>query len=273
MIITEGIPEWLKISVGTCQGDREYQQDRMTYFTRKDHTGCMIAFLGIICDGMGGMKAGEQASACAVNTLQGCLNNRKWENMTGAELLYQCFLQMDLEVSGLKDQEGKLLYSGTTAVAVYIHMGELSVCSVGDSKVYLIRDGQMIPLTKEHNYQMLLDQGRKAGNTTEEEYQQGLSRKDALVSYIGMGHLPYVDLNQEPISLQPGDQLLLCSDGLYRAIPEEQLVILLERERNPEYGLTDAEVLIQAAVQAGNRPLDNITAMVIRCEIEGGKNI
>lgn len=257
MIIEKGIPDFLTVSVGSCQGDRTYQQDRLAYFARGN------TFLGIVCDGMGGMEGGEEASTCAVETLRECFRKEIWTQLHPAEFLYRSACQMDMEVFELADEAGRPLKCGTTAAAVYIEGDRLFWMSVGDSKIYLYRNGIIQPLTREHNYLMLLNQYLTEGRIKEEEYEKELSRRDVLVSYIGMGQLPFIDLSRESIQLEEGDQLLICSDGLYRAIPEDQIAVLMTREKDAVYGMADAALLIQAAEQAGQRPLDNITAMTV----------
>ena len=108
---------------------------------------------------------------------------------------------------------------------------------------------------------MLLDKRLQAKNITQELYEAELSRGEALVSYIGMNGLKYMDVSMEGIDLEPGDQILLCSDGFYRQCPEENLAEQLDQlTGDPE---TYASQLAENVIRNQPRGMDNTTLILI----------
>lgn len=121
--------------------------------------------------------------------------------------------EIDVSVAGIADAEGVPIGAGTTLAAVWIKENCMHWISVGDSKIYLVRGHQTRCLTTPHNYKMLLDKRKQAGTITSEQYEAELSRGEALVSYIGMNGLKYMDVSMEGLELEAEDQIVLCSDG------------------------------------------------------------
>lgn len=89
--------------------------------------------------------------------------------------------------------------------------------NIGDSRVYLVRDGKMLQLTHDQNYLTRLIEKVRNGEITEQE---ALShpKREALISYCGIRELSMVEINLQPLQLKSGDVIVLCSDGLYRLL-------------------------------------------------------
>jgi len=119
--------------------------------------------------------------------------------------------------------------------AVLDKLGKLYLTD-GDSKIFIIRKGEMASVVKEHNYLMVLNYRLKNGQITMKEYERELAYGAGLISYIGMGNLSLIDSNREPFQLADHDIILLCSDGLTNALTEEQILsIIMENPGNPGY--------------------------------------
>lgn len=130
-------------------------------------------------------------------------------------LLRQRIQEADAGMASLTDMGGWPLECGTTLVCAYARERRLYYAAVGDSRLYLIRGDGLLQLNEEHN---LLSRLRRQGKDGPSPQGQ------ALTSYIGMGGGLEIDCPDKPCHLEPGDMLLLCSDGVYRALMDEELV-------------------------------------------------
>ncbi len=208
-------------------GDRKNQQD--SYYVNVENGTNAV---GIICDGMGGLQGGELASQTAVQRFVESFEEVRY---TESNLYpYFCYKmrEIDQAVLSLKDEAGNPLYAGTTLVAVAIREGYLQWISVGDSKIYILRGNEMVSVAKEHNYATYLNDKLMEGNISEEEYAREIRRGAALTSYLGMGNVSLMDGNPDPFPLESGDVVILCSDGLYKALPEQQIFEIIRRNTN-----------------------------------------
>ena len=143
---------------------------------------------------------------------------------------------------------------GTTAVCALVRAGQAFLCHAGDSRAYLYRDGKLTQLTHDHSYvQELVD----CGTITVEEAEHH-PQKNIITKALG------VDYRLEPectiVKVQPGDLLLLCSDGLTNAVPREDIEQLLGK--GSFYDLPDR--LVDTADENGGP--DNITALLLGVE-------
>ena len=145
-------------------------------------------------------------------------------------------------------------------VGVYIKDGRMDYISVGDSRIYMIRDGELKLLTHEHTYDVKLKRLVSAGVISDEDY-EAATGKSALTSYIGIEELKEIDSTDEPVELKEGDSIILMSDGVFNTLDEEQIM---------EYGAERPDIaaeLIRSGVLAEERETqDNHTAVVIRVE-------
>lgn len=207
-----------------------------------------------VCDGMGGMGRGDQASHMAVQELTQRLGTGSGfppDRMHAALQATDLALRQTL-CTGTRDQPG------STAVLVYLLEGLAHVCWVGDSRAYHLRDGAVLERTRDHK---LVEELRALGELTEEE-----ARTSNFSNIItrALGGRPPSEPPVEPENLdhpwrlEPGDRLLLCSDGLCDLVTDEELPFFMEGF-DPE---TAAEALVQAALSRGGH--DNIT--VVLCE-------
>lgn len=206
------LPDGITLSVGQDIGTRAYQQDYCAYSTARGE------FAAIVCDGMGGLEGSEQAARAAATAWIALYKDGFTDFPAFAE---HSVAAMDQIVQSRQNA------GGTTAAAIWIKEGMLHWMSIGDSKIYIVRDGILASATREHNYQLLLDARLKRGEITEAEYKKESEKGASLVSYIGRGQMPLTDISREPLKLRKGDIVLVCSDGLYKSLPEKKLEKIL----------------------------------------------
>lgn len=202
-------------------GRRSEQQDaiRVDDSYAYGESGKAIA---VLCDGMGGLAGGAKASnLCACMVFDAFHSDAPLSSFQDFYRRVVC--RADEEVSGMRTEGGtQLLGAGTTLVSVAIQDGQLHWASVGDSRIYIIRGSQIRCVTHDHNYLMLLSEKVKRGEMTQQEADTH-PKREALISYVGMGGVAYLGLNTKPFQLLDGDMLVLCSDGLYRSVSEEEI--------------------------------------------------
>lgn len=245
----------MEICSSSIKGDREYQQDSY-YYKKKEKWVCCV-----ICDGMGGLESGERASKSAVNIMKKALDEDLSEKMI-PEFYKNIAICMDHEICSLLDNEGEAISAGSTVVSIYIKNNELYWMSVGDSRIYIIRDNEMAVVTKPHNYKRILDELKDNNEISEKEYQKESLKKDALTSYLGMNGIRYLDYNKNPFMLQKNDVILLCSDGLYRALTDIQIKTIVDACE--EDFLQLADLLTEMAEEYRQIPLDNCTVIALK---------
>jgi protein phosphatase len=146
---------------------------------------------------------------------------------------------------------------GTTVVGAWIRQHVVSIAHVGDSRAYLWRGDCLEPLTRDHS----LGEAHIAAGLIEEVRRLPVEHQNALVRVLGREPDVEVDLKEVPV--QPGDYVLLCSDGLTRMVPEFTLARAFHESREPQ---RICDSLIAAANENGGA--DNITVVVV--EVTGG---
>ena len=235
---------------------REHNEDKFDFYFPDDPTRlAMRGRLWAIADGMGGHHAGQVASEVALKTVVRSYFAPDAPDDTETALRIALNRASDLIFRAAKRFEGKAAGMGTTAVVVVIKEETVTIAHVGDSRCYLLRRGEPLKrLTIDHSW-------------VEEQVRRGaLSREDAEASpyrnYIlrSVGVEPSVEADVTTFVAQPGDTLLLCSDGLSNLVSEAEIAATLT-----EKGPSDAALsLVDAANDAGGR--DNITALVLRVQ-------
>ncbi|MGN0158196.1 MAG: PP2C family protein-serine/threonine phosphatase [Brotaphodocola sp.] len=245
-----------EIGASSIIGTRNYQQDYGYIYTGSDDV------LAIVCDGMGGLEGGERASRTAVEQMvQDFKNTRNLEYVP--DFFKRTVQHMDQAVCALNGQDGKPLHAGTTLVAVYCSGSQMYWVSVGDSKIYLIRGGEIVSVNREHNYRLQLQMQLEAGLIDQAFYrkEEKTPKAEALISFIGMNHVKYIDVNVNPIELQAGDIIMICSDGIYKSLNESQ-VFAMVRDNDLDMNIA-ADRMTAMALRYGIRGQDNTTAILL----------
>jgi protein phosphatase len=203
-----------------------------------------------VADGMGGHRAGEIASATALEALRASVASG-----TG---LGDAITNANEAVFGKAAQDAELQGMGTTLTAVVPDGNGVLVGHVGDSRAYLLRDAELRQLTTDHS---LVEELMREGTLTEE---QAATHPQRSIITRALGVEGAVEVDVYPVPLLPGDRLLICSDGLTSMLRQDAIAGLLRRETDPTRA---ANLLVDAANAAGGE--DNITTVVIDVEDDG----
>lgn len=249
----------LVLGMSAVIGSRENQQDS-SYGQIEGSTA-----FAVVCDGMGGLNGGEKASQTAVKTLVEDffqLGEKPCKISEMPQFFHSEVEKLDEAVYGLLDEAGNRLEAGTTMAAVYIEDGKLQWCSVGDSKIYLLRGTEILCVVREHNYRLILDDKLAKGLITRQAYAAEEHRAEALISFLGLGNAELMDINQEPFALQDGDVVLLCSDGLYKALTDDIIEGIIESSI-PNLPLA-ARRLTEAVLERRIKGQDNTSVVLLQ---------
>jgi PPM family protein phosphatase len=252
----------LKLVPSNCQhiGDRQRQEDSFAFSDLGD--GVFVknyGVLAVVADGMGGLAKGDQASYVAVNMFLEEYKRRSDEDSLD-QFLLRTALRSNCAVYDLA-YDGEVEHElGTTLVAVAIQHGKMHWISVGDSRIYHYKNKILQQLNKEHIYANLLKIDVEKGLITEEEANKNPERS-YLTSFLGMPDLNEVDSSLEPVTLQPGEIVLLCSDGLTNTLSDQEITDIISRCNG-----NIAEELTQKALKKNRRHQDNITVLAISCQ-------
>ncbi len=246
-----------QIAISTAIGDRADQQDSFGYELRFNEG------IVVLCDGMGGHAGGKKASDIAVKTiLKQYIENDK--NVNPIDFLSQSTVEANKMVCMLKNEDGIPLNAGSTLVSVIIKDQMLFWNSVGDSRAYLLRNGEFVQFTVDHKYETVLDEQMRAGLIDEKVYAKENERGEALISYLGIGKLGLVDYNHEPLLLQPDDEIIIMSDGLYKLVCDDEIARVLENFKSIGEALNALEMKAQRAAKQRNISRDNMTVAIIK---------
>lgn len=200
-----------------------------------------------VADGMGGHAAGEVASEIAIGTLEERVHARTTVRELGQAVEYAnraVILAAD-EAQGLKGM-------GTTLTAALVQEDRVSIAHVGDSRAYLLYQGKLQQITRDHS---LMADLIESGTLSAEEASTH-PKRSVITRALGSDARMTPDLYE--INIQAGDRLLLCSDGLSSMVDNAEIESILARIRDPQ---RCADSLVNAALDAGGH--DNITVIVV----------
>jgi serine/threonine protein phosphatase PrpC len=222
---------------------RQRRANEDSYFVR--------APLFVVADGMGGAQAGEVASRLAAEAFARGLPDAG----TPEERLEARVREANSRIHEVSQEDSALAGMGTTLTAAYLDGDELALAHVGDSRAYLLRDGELTRLTRDHT---LVEELVRRGELTEDEAAEHPQRS-IITRALGPEDEVEVDLRTHPV--RAGDVLLLCSDGLTGMISEAEVAGILQGASSLAAA---ARSLVAAANDAGGR--DNITVVLFRIE-------
>lgn len=213
---------------------------------------------GVVCDGMGGENAGAVASAIACEEIRRMLESSCRPGMEPRSvymILESAVATANAIVYDKAAQDLEALRGmGTTVCLAVVSGGVLYLANVGDSRGYLLREGELRQLTTDHTLaQLLFDRGE----ISQEELRRHPER-NKLTRAVGVAQT--VEADYTSCRLEPGDILLLCSDGLYNMLDPVTLRECLRQSAAQDSG----RCLMDAANSRGGK--DNITAVIICCE-------
>ena len=239
---------------GSAQGigARENQQDSCCICDRFTQ-----GLLAVAADGMGGLKNGAEISNIVTYVFQEYFNQLTQIEYPEYELL-QMLMEACRHVDRYMEKEN-VQQGGSTVAVVYIRQDKLYYLSVGDSHIYLLRNGGLIQLNRDHIYAYELDERVVQNRISFEEALTHRERR-ALTSYVGMSSIAAVDRNLMPLQLRRGDRVLLATDGVFGTLSDEELCDVLQRADDPG----TAAAILESKVREKNKPgQDNSTSVVI----------
>ena len=221
---------------------RQNNEDALLVGDGEDET------LFVVADGIGGFEAGEVASSLAVEVLKELRPDRSFKT---------AIAEANRRILAAGRTDEKLSGMGTTVVAIRFGGTQreplAEVAHVGDSRAYLVRGGEMNPITEDHS---LVAELVRSGDLTRDQAAEH-PQKNLITRALGADEDVAVDTTVLPI--EAGDRVLLCSDGLSDMVSEARISeILLDAPEDPERA---ARGLLAAALDAGGN--DNITVIVV----------
>ena len=251
----------MKITFGskTDPGRRPNNEDQLLVVDVRRH-GLRADGVLVIADGMGGRNFGERAASAAVeavgDTLIEMLQSEHEPAVDIGDALDSALRKANSRVYELAAHDEESKGMGTTCVAAVIENDQVYVAHAGDSRAYLLRQGQLSRLTDDHSY--VAEQVR-AGNLSEENARKSRFRN---VITRAVGIEPTITPDVAHHDVQGGDLILLCTDGLTNMVDEDEIGRIMAEASSAQ---TAADKLVNLANRNGGR--DNITAIVARLEL------
>jgi protein phosphatase len=239
-------------------GGRKVNQDRMGYSYTRD------ALLLVLADGMGGHQRGEVAASIALQTMSTLFRSQATPYVKKPErFLEDAFLQAHHEIQRYGRERDMPDNPRTTIVACLVQHNCAVWAHCGDSRLYWMRRGQILARTRDHSHiEHLIARGLAdpSERTTHPD-------RNKLYSCLGASTPPKVELSRQA-SLEPGDVLLLCSDGLWGILPDTEIVHQLSTHTIVQ---AVPDMIGMATAIAGPRG-DNATALAIQWQGGGAES-
>ncbi len=214
----------------------------------------------VVADGMGGHASGEVASKMAIDVIQDYFSeNGEKKPFVGeycdeyseeANRLGSAIRLANMAIHDVSENNSQYHGMGTTVAAVLVNGRKMSIAHVGDSRVYLIRAGDIEQLTDDHS--LVYEQVKKEIISKEDAETSGMRN----ILTRALGTMPEVEVDISEMNLIPGDKLLLCSDGLYTMVPDDDIMAVVTAANMPAEA---CQTLIRMANDNGGK--DNITVV------------
>ena len=214
--------------------------------------------IAVVCDGMGGAEGGQIASSLAVETFMKEIRALLRADMTAGqlrELASFCVAKANTAVYQRALQEPAYQGMGTTLVSAVAGERDAVICNIGDSRAYLIHNGEMTRITHDHSVVQTLVE---SGNITAEEARTHPNR-NLITRALGPDETTLCDAFD--VSFAHGDKILLCTDGLVVTATDEEICRIVCADKRAEEKLDD----LIALAKAQGAP-DNVTAVLIEHE-------
>jgi serine/threonine protein phosphatase PrpC len=229
------------------RGGREKNEDRMGYcYTRESG-------LFLLADGMGGHPEGEVAAQLALQTISALYQKEARPVVRDVtEFLTIALMAAHHQIIRYASEKGMLDTPRTTLVAAIVQGTHATWVHCGDSRLYVVRNGELLTRTRDHSY---LEQ-QSAGVIRMDRINRNI-----LFTCLGSPTKPVFDVTG-PVPLQQGDKILLCSDGLWSSLPDGEIVRHLSTK-----GVTEAVPdLVEDALRNGGEHSDNVTVIALEWE-------
>lgn len=206
--------------------------------------------LFLVADGMGGHKAGDYASRCAIETIVDYIGRTGDVEPVG--ILEAAVARANEMVRYKASSDEAYNGMGTTLVAATIEGNRMRVANVGDSRLYVVGSRKINQITRDHSY---VEEMVRMGEIRRD---QARSHPDKNIITRAVGAEENIEVDFFDVTLQPGDIVLMCSDGLTNMIEDEEIRMILQGKRDL---VEKAESLVNAANNNGGK--DNIAVVLI----------
>ena len=244
----------IQLELGAVQtvGKRREQQDSyvMRYFPKNN------SMLLAVADGMGGLSSGAEVSKMALDCVVEQLESQWSETMP--EIRKKELLVSAVELAGQKINKWCMergTHAGTALIVTMISGHRLYFCSVGDSRLYLYRNGELFQMNEDHSLENFLIRTRMK----QEELPE---LQGSIYSYIGQESIAEIDYSRKGFRLLDNDIYILCTDGFYQALSEEEIIKNISKNSLQE----NAELLLNKVLKKKIENQDNATLVMMRCK-------
>src|SRR6478672_13016762 len=217
----------------------------------------------VVCDGMGGQAAGEVASKMGVDILLDYFRNQPpgaanqslngQNGSSGVQSLANAIELANKTIFQAGQQQNGRNGMGSTIVAALVRGNSLAIANVGDSRIYLVRQGTIQQLTQDHS--LVMEQVRRGYITLEQAQQSEMQN----IILRALGSEEVVEADIEDLVTVPGDILIMASDGLTRYVPDEEILEIVQRPVGLQRACSE---LVRTARECGGD--DNITCLLVR---------
>ncbi|MBL0420781.1 serine/threonine-protein phosphatase [Ramlibacter sp. AW1] len=230
------------------KGGRERNEDRMGYaYTRESG-------LFLLADGMGGHPEGEVAAQLALQTISALFQREARPLVRDpVEFLSAALMAAHTQIVRYASERGMLDTPRTTLVAAVVQDSAATWVHCGDSRLYVVRNGQLVTRTRDHSYM----EQHAAGVIRMEQINRNI-----LFTCLGSPSKPVYDISG-PMALQQGDKIMLCSDGLWGSLPDTEIVQQLS-DQPVAQAVPD---LVESALRSGGPHSDNVTVIAVEWEM------
>jgi serine/threonine protein phosphatase PrpC len=250
MKVRTGIEVSVQSDIGCL---RQNNEDSFGYWEPEDDRQFLRkGRLAVVADGMGGYEGGQEASRLAVETLVAVYRDFSGDDPQAA--LVEALQAAHEQIRQYSFAHPELRGMGTTCTAAAIVQDALYYVHVGDTRLYLIRDGQITRVTRDHSYVGRLVE---SGMISQEEAETHPQR-NILTAALGTNPDLIMDSPGQPEPLRPEDVLLICSDGLWGLVRDSEILDAVENKTAEQAG----RKLIELARERGGP--DNITVEILR---------
>ena len=232
------------------KGGRQLNEDRMGYsYTRS--SGILL-----LADGMGGHPEGEVAAQLTLQAISAMYQKQANPEIADvAAFLTSAVMAAHRQIIKYAIEKGMLDTPRTTVVAVVVQDGTAHWVHCGDSRLYLVRGGKLVTRTRDHSYMEQPPIGQSASKAAER------MNRNILFTCLGSPTKPVFDISG-PIPLQQGDKILLCSDGLWGSLDDDDIV----RQLSVKPVGQAVPDLVESALQKAGASSDNVTVIALEWE-------
>ncbi|MBF0565144.1 MAG: serine/threonine-protein phosphatase, partial [Nitrospirae bacterium] len=242
-------------------GSRKEQQDYFASFP-PDMEVVMSdrGFLVVVADGMGGHSDGAKASVLAVNVF---LEEYKAAitRLPVIEALKHSLHKSNKSICDANIKTGYQSDMGSTLVACVLHHDLLYWISIGDSRIYVARDGALQRVNEEHSLRAEMEKKKNLAHAPVDDVPLDSKTKHMLTSYLGIENIKKLDYSKAPLEMKPGDRVLLCTDGLFKALSEKEILECLNMAAPAQ---KKCEIIIERIARKKIPNQDN-TTIVLFC--------